>query len=80
VPVILKSELKTLGCDLEPEDFRDLLLELQQVMYPDWTDEELKNHPAEAQTYCRAVRHRTVPAMPDHLILRTLTNIRKRPD
>lgn len=78
--VLLETDLPLFGCDLDPDEFRDIVQELKAVMYPDWTDEELKNHLDDARAYVQAVRSRCRCAgLPDHLILRTLSNIRKRP-
>ena len=49
-------------------------------MYPEWTVDELACHPTEAHDYCEQVRLKASAKIPDHVILRTLMNARKRGD
>lgn len=74
---ILHKELKQFGCDLTPDQFRDIVLGLRQAMHGTWTDEELLYHPYDALRFCAAVRARSRDSLPDELVLRTLVNIRK---
>lgn len=76
----LENELTIYGCDVDPEEFRDIVMELKAVMFPMWTDEELLCHcDHDAPMFCRAVRSRVrCDGLPDHLITRTLLNVRKK--
>ncbi len=75
----LSKELESLGCKLDETEFRETLLELHVILHPSWTDEELLFHPRDASVYCEAIRFKTeCSALPDHLILRTLINTRKK--
>ena len=74
----LATELERLGCETSADGFRDMIQELKAVMYPCWTDEELMQHPDEAKRYCVVVRRQCkCKNLPDNLILRTLSNVRK---
>ena len=76
----LPTELIRYGCDVDAEEFRDVVQELKAVMFPAWTDEELSFHcEHDAPSFVRAVRSRVRCAgLPDHLIMRVLFNCRKR--
>lgn len=74
----LADELKSYGCDIDPDEFRDLTAEMLHNMHRAWTDEELLYHPYDALRYCAAIRARSQDSLPDDLILRTLVNTRKR--
>lgn len=77
-PLRLEVELPRYGCDIDPQEFREIVRELKQVMTPHWTDEELLYHLSEAGQYVRAVQSRiNCPGLPDFIILRTLQNTRK---
>lgn len=60
------------------EDFDDLLADTLHDFCPDWTDDELKNHPPMAMQFCDVVRRRANVTAPDDLILRALSNIRRK--
>jgi hypothetical protein len=76
---LLADELAAAGCDLDPEAFREMLVDLLHGMYRSWTDEELTCNPHESLRYCSEVRLRARAAeLSDMLILRSLTNIRRR--
>jgi hypothetical protein len=78
--ISLSRALRAACCDLSAADFRDLVQEVRAVFCPCWTGEELTLHPRQALAYCREVRRRLGnPRLADHLILRTLTNVRKHP-
>lgn len=76
----MAEELRQYGCSMEPEAFRDLVVELHQLLHPSWTDEQLLFHPYNAMQFCEAVRQKTQQWVPDHFVLRTLINCRKRGD
>lgn len=75
--VPLRKHLEEFGCDIEPDDFRDMLADMLAALYPGWTDERLTRNPDDAKRYCAAVRARTGLDLPDEFVLQTLTNIRK---
>lgn len=78
-PIQLEKELPRYGCDIDPKEFREIILELKAVMTPHWTSEELLYHMDDVRQYVNAVRCRTqCVGLPDFLVLRTLINIRKR--
>jgi hypothetical protein len=74
----LSDELAALGWDGGEDEFRDIVGEVFAVLHPSWTDEDLYCEPRDAVRYCEAVRARTCQGVPDRLILRTLSNNRKR--
>lgn len=74
----LERELEDVGVDMDADLFRDLLGEMVHVMYRNWNDEQLKDHPVEAIKYCATIRHELKKYdLPDDFILRNLTNARK---
>jgi hypothetical protein len=78
MPLNLNAELKLHGCGLDPDAFRDLVVELQHAICPDWTPDELLCHPTDAVVFCQTVRRRAEsPGLPEHVICRTLLNLRK---
>lgn len=76
----LNEELRTYGYTEPTWRFREILVEVHQAMHPAWTDEELMCNPRDAIRYCEAIRLRTCQGLPDRMILRALSNTRKRPD
>ena len=74
----LAEKLQTLGCTMESADFNDVVVEVWHALCPDWTDEELLVHPRDALRLCDCVRMRVDCNLPDELILRAMTNIRKK--
>ena len=74
----LKTRLCQYGCSLSPSEFRELVGDLKDVMFPDFTDEHLSFTRDEADQYCEAVRNRAgCKALPRVFILHCLANIRK---
>lgn len=75
----LEVELPRYGCDVDADEFRDVVQELKAVMFPCWSDEELSFHcEHDAPAFVRAVRSRVrCVGLPDYLIMRTLFNGRK---
>ena len=74
----LKQELVRYGCEVDVDDFRDIVREMKTVIFPHWSDEELTFHLDESRCFVDAVRSKCrCPMLPDHLILRTLCNKRK---
>jgi hypothetical protein len=76
--VRLEAELRGQGYFGDPQVFRNVLLELLHTTHPGWTDERLTCNPTRALAYCSAVRHRFGIPFPEELILRALTNIRRK--
>ena len=76
----LKVELQTAGYVGDGcEWFRELVVDTFHGMFRAWTDEQLLCTPREALHYCNRVRMDSrLPDLPDSVILRTLTNLRKR--
>lgn len=70
--------LRDAGYEGEAEGFRDLVIDLFQATYPSWTDEVLLHNPTEACRFCDAIRLRAKVRLTDELILRCLTNARKK--
>ena len=61
-----------------PKEIRDLIIELFQQYFPICTDEDLLFRPVDAIKFCASVRDRLGVVLCDEIILRTLTNSRKR--
>ena len=77
----LEKELADLGCEAAADEFRDIVADVFCAMYPSWTDEELSCNPSEGVRFCRIVARRVgFPDLPERLVMRTLTNIRRMPD
>ena len=75
----LQTALRDSGCVLDPTAFRDLVRAIFVEKYPALTDEDVYCRPAEAMIFCNRVRQAArAPQMADEMVLRTLTNIRKR--
>jgi hypothetical protein len=76
----LDDVLRDHGCDMDVAVFRELLKGRLADDYPGWNDEELMHRPQEALRYCQAIRQAArCFDLPDELILRTLSNMRKHP-
>jgi hypothetical protein len=74
----LADELRLYGCECDPLEFHDILVELLHAMHPDWNQEQLLYHPTDGLGYVRAVRCRArCDGLPEEVILRRLNNIRK---
>lgn len=77
-PQTLEAELREAGYRGDLGEFRDLLLDIKNGLYRNWSDETLTLHPREAIRYCDAVRyHSRLDALDDYLILRILYALRK---
>ena len=75
----LATALTESGCNLDSQAFRDLVRSIFVEKYPAMTDEDVYCRPAEAMLFCNHVRRGArAPQIADELVLRTLTNIRKR--
>lgn len=73
-----QTRLRNSGCDMDIDEFRDLLVEQFHGLYRAWTDEDLMHHPDEAHKFCRHIRSMTNCAgLTDELILRVLSGSRK---
>lgn len=73
----LETELTEVGCAMDAAMFRELVAERHAAMHPVWTEDELTCHPDEAKAFCGAIRNEVDAQVPDHIILRTLLNVRK---
>lgn len=74
----LETELEECGCEIDPTQFRELLEERKDLMFPTWTIDDLVCNPDEAKNFCNAIRSEVGgPNLTDYLILRTLMNIRR---
>jgi hypothetical protein len=76
--VRLKTELALHGCEMNPDEFAEVLTDIFATMCPSWNVEELLYHPKEASEFVRAVQNQAGKALPDHVILRRLNNIHKK--
>lgn len=74
----LVDELKVYGVSMAPDEFEELIEELQVLMFPSWSGEQLLYHPRDGVRYCEAIRARAGQGLPDEMILRRLNNIRKK--
>lgn len=75
----LSQVLNQADCKLHPQIFRDLVRATFIDKYPTMSDEDVYCRPAEAMIFCNKVRQAArTPQLSDEVILRTLTNIRKR--
>ena len=75
----LSQVLTQANCKLDPQIFRDLVKATFVDKYPTMSDEDVYCRPVEAMIFCNKVRQAVrAPQLADEVILRTLTNIRKR--
>jgi hypothetical protein len=75
---VLKTELSSIGCEIEAAQFRELVVDCLSAMYRDRTVDELVCQPREARMFCNYVRQQArCSALRDQLILSTLMNVRK---
>jgi hypothetical protein len=75
----LDKVLKDYKIDLQPEQFKEVVVGVAQQLAPGWTDERITCNPRVALSLCTEVRQRVNnEALPDEPILRALTNIRRR--
>jgi hypothetical protein len=74
----LKAELKAVGWEGSAQDFRVIVAAVKDNLYPAFTDEELLYRSLEAHEFCNVVRKRSgLPELTDHVINKTLVNLRK---
>lgn len=73
----LAKELEMVGCNRDPEQFRELIKKVFWTNYQNWTDEDLLCRPDDSKRYCNLVRTESATSLGDYAILRTLTNVRK---
>lgn len=75
----LEDELKLYGAKVtDPAAFCDILADVHHAMCPSLTVEQLTFRPSLGVVYIAAVRGRAGEGLPEEMILRRLTNIRKR--
>ena len=77
-PMKLADELRLYGSGCDAGEFNNLIQELHAVMHPAWSIEDLCYEPRHAAIYCEAVRARAGSGLPDRMIMKRLTNCRKR--
>ena len=75
----LEEELKAARCKIEPEAFRQLIRMAYAEMYGEMPDEQLYFMPDESKRFAGVIKQRArSPRLADSVILRTLSNLRKR--
>ena len=75
----LDKELTAAGWKRNPEDFREIVVNAFKRHFPGWTDEQVLCRPRDSMHLCNLVRQLSLlNDLPDDVILRTLTNVRKR--
>jgi hypothetical protein len=74
----LQDELKEYGCEVEAQEFREVLADTFARMFRGWTDERMICDTPAARDFCNTVR-RVVncPGLPDVVINMNLLNMRK---
>lgn len=77
-PMNLKTELEAVGWKKGCDKFRELVMSEFAKKFGDRTDEELLVNPQDAMKFCGFVRKRGNVDVRDEVILRTLTNCRKK--
>lgn len=76
--VKLQDELKQYGCDVDAQEFREILADTFARMFRGWTDERMVSDTAAARDFDNAVRRIVnCPDLPDVLINMTILNMRK---
>lgn len=73
----LETELRECGLAMDAKMFRELVSSRHVETHPSWTEDELTCHPDAAKAFCNAIRNEVQAPVPDHVILRTLLNVRK---
>ena len=75
----LESTLRDYNIKLDAATFKELLVDIAHNLAPAWNDEELVHHPRVALHYCEEIRNKVdAPSLPDDVILRALSGIRKQ--
>jgi hypothetical protein len=75
----LADSLKLFGYRGDVQTFNELIADLFAEMHPNQTDEDLLVEPDQSMKYCDVVRRRSrCKDLPYRIILRSLTNLRKR--
>jgi hypothetical protein len=75
----LADRLKDFGVEMEVGEFQELLIDTAHRIAPAWNDEKLTHNPDVALRYCGEIRSQTAaPGLPDEVILRALSALRKR--
>jgi hypothetical protein len=76
----VESSLRDARCDLTPAQFEQFIINKFVLRYPGWTDENLNHRPSKALVFCELIREwLSCPDMHEFLIMRSMTNHRKRP-
>lgn len=74
----LGKELEFYGCDMDPDEFNDMLADLHHNMHREWNPEQLLYRPSYGITFVNAVRARSNQSLPEEMILRRLRNLQKK--
>lgn len=76
----LSTELAFYGCDMTPDAFNDLLIEMLHNMAPSLGPEQMTYYPiAFGAPYVHAIRARAGKGLPEEMIIRRLRNLQKNP-
>ena len=73
----LDQELTEAKVAETPNQFRQIIKKAHQKMFPELNDEQLLQEPSKAVQFVGAVRAQVGAKVPEGLICRTLTNMRK---
>jgi hypothetical protein len=60
----LVTQLRTYGCSLAPQEFKEVLAKTKQELFPEMTEERLVCADGESVTYCDEVSKRVGIALP----------------
>lgn len=76
----IEPQLKESGCDMSSGQFGSFVDDVFTEHFSDYTVDEMLLHPTVALEYCKTVREqgKEFAALPEHLILRSLINQRKK--
>jgi hypothetical protein len=73
-----EKELRAVGYEAGRDRFYDTVGQFRTHLYPDWTPDDLACHPIQAIHFCEEVRRHAGVAVPDHLVMKALLDLRKR--
>ena len=73
----LVTQLRGYGCELAPQEFKEVLTEIKQELFPGMTEERLACTDDESITYCDEVNKRVGVALPRPFVRFQLLNNHK---
>lgn len=77
----LKHELESLGYTMDPQEFRERVMGIFFMDFGEYTQEQFARRPSEGSKFCIIVRKSLkMPKLPEHVIMGTLENCRKKGD